>query len=151
AFGCVLYELLTGKQAFQGETLTDTIVTVLEHEPDWQALAPTTPTAVRTLLRRCLQKDKDRRFRDNGDARIEIEEALAETSAPMHDSPETKATARASKRRVILAGLTCVIVAGLVILAGLNLKPSPAPLAVSRFAITLPAGQQFGDLQFPLL
>jgi serine/threonine protein kinase len=62
AFGCILYELLTGRQAFHKETLTDTIVAVLEREPDWQALAPTTPTAVRALLRRCLQKDKDRRF-----------------------------------------------------------------------------------------
>src|SRR5262249_32945377 len=137
AFGCVLYELLTGKQAFHKETLTDTIVAVLEREPDWQALDPTTPTAVRALLRRCLQKDKDRRFRDIGDARIEIEEALTETSAPTHDFPETKSTdvskggSGVRQRRVILAGLTCVIVAGLVILASLNLKPSPVPLAVS--------------------
>jgi Tol biopolymer transport system component len=130
AFGCVLYELLTGRQAFHKETISDTIVAVLEREPDWQALAPTTPTAVRTLLRRCLQKDKDRRFRDIGDARIEIEEALAETKAPTHEFPETKATARVVKsgsggrqRRVILAGLTCVIVAGLIILASLNLNP----------------------------
>jgi serine/threonine-protein kinase len=159
AFGCVLYEMLTGRQTFQKETFTDTIVAVLEREPDWQALAPTTPTAVRALLRRCLQKDKDRRFRDIGDARIEIEEALTETSAPTHDLSQTKATARVSKggssvrqRRVILAGLICVIVVvGLLILAGLNLKPSLVPLAVSRFTITLPAGQQFGDLQFPLL
>jgi serine/threonine-protein kinase len=157
AFGCVLYELLTGRQAFHKETFTDTIVAVLEREPDWQALAPTTPTAVRALLRRCLQKDKDRRFRDIGDARIEIEEALTETSAPTHELSETKATAGVSKggssvrqRRVIL-GLICVIVVvGLLILAGLNLKRSPVPLAVSRFTITLPAGQQL-DLQFPLL
>src|SRR5437867_7446394 len=77
AFGCVLYELLTGKHAFQRETLTDTIAAVLEREPDWQALPPSTPAAVRDLLRRCLQKDKDRRLRDIGDARIEIEEALS--------------------------------------------------------------------------
>jgi serine/threonine-protein kinase len=158
AFGCVLYELLTGRQTFHKATFTDTIVAVLEREPDWQALAPTTPTAVRALLQRCLQKDKDRRFRDIGDARIEIEEALSETSAPTHDLSETKATARVSKggssvrqRRVILAGVICVIVVvGLLILAGLNLKRSPVPLAVSRFTITLPAGQQL-DLQFPLL
>src|SRR5215813_8401491 len=151
AFGCVLFELLTGKQAFHKETFTDTIVAVLEREPDWQAMAPTTPTAVRALLRRCLQKDKDRRFRDIGDARIEIEEALTETSAPTHDFPETKSTdvskggSGVRQRRVILAGLTCVIVAGLIILASLNLKPSPVPLAVSRVTITLPAGQEFGD------
>src|SRR5215813_13082639 len=129
AFGCVLYELMTGKQAFHKETLTDTIVAVLEQEPDWQALAPTSPTAVRALVRRCLQREKDRRFRDIGDARIEIEEALAETKAATHDFPETKATTDVSKGRrsvrqrwVILAGLACVIVPGLVILASLNLK-----------------------------
>jgi serine/threonine-protein kinase len=162
AFGCVLYELLTGKQAFHKETFTDTLVAVLEQEPDWQALAPTTPTSVRALVRRCLEKDKDRRFRDIGDVRIQIEEALAEPKAPTHDLSETKATASVStsvskggrglaQRWVILAGLTCVIVAGLVILARLNLKPSPVPLAISRFTITLPAGQQFGNLEFPLL
>jgi serine/threonine-protein kinase len=158
AFGCVLYELLAGKQAFHKETITDTIVAVLEQEPDWQALAPTTPTAVQALLRRCLQKDRDRRFRDIGDARIEIEDALAETKASTHDFPETKATANVSKRGsgvrqkwLIWAGLACVILAGLVILASLNLKPSIMPPAVSRFTITLPAGQHFGDLQLPLL
>src|SRR5215831_2089500 len=158
AFGCVLYELLTGKQAFHKETLTDTLVAVLEQEPDWQALASTTPTALRALVRRCLQKDKDRRFRDIGDARIEIEEALAETKAATHDFPETKATTDVSKGRrsvrqrwVILAGLACVIVPGLAMLTSLNLTRAPVPLAVSRFTITLPAGQPFGDLQFTLL
>jgi len=61
AFGCVLYELLAGKPAFPGETLSDTIAAVLEREPDWQALPTTTPDRVRGLLRRCLEKD--RRFR----------------------------------------------------------------------------------------
>src|SRR2546425_518160 len=81
AFGCVLYELLTGRHAFQRDTLTDTIAAVLEREPDWQALAPAMPAAVRDLLRRCLQKDKDRRLRDIGDARIEIEEILSAAPA----------------------------------------------------------------------
>src|SRR5215470_3648839 len=158
AFGCVLYELLTGKQAFHGETLTDTIVAVLEQEPDWQALAPTTPTAVRALLRRCLQKDKDRRFRDIGDVRIEIEDALTAATSHTHDLSETKATAGVSKggssvrqRLVVLAGLICVIVPGLAILTSLNLTRAPVPQAVSRFTITLPAGQHFRELHFPLL
>jgi serine/threonine protein kinase len=76
AFGCVLYELLTGKQAFNGEDITDILAAVVRAEPDWQALPAGTPVQVRALLRRCLQKDKTLRLRDAGDARIEIQEAL---------------------------------------------------------------------------
>ena len=77
AFGCVLYELLTGKQAFYGEDITEILAAVVRAEPDWQALSAATPLKVRDLLRRCLQKDKILRMRDAGDARIEIHEALA--------------------------------------------------------------------------
>src|SRR6267143_4199831 len=77
AFGCVLYERLTGKQTFHGEEVTDILAAVVVAEQDWQALPATTPPAVRNLLRRCLQKDAKKRLRDAGDARIEIEEALS--------------------------------------------------------------------------
>src|SRR5271169_180969 len=76
AFGCVLYELLTGKQTFHGEDVTDILAAVVRAEPNWQALPAATPMQVRDLLRRCLQKDKTQRLRDAGDARIEIQEAL---------------------------------------------------------------------------
>jgi eukaryotic-like serine/threonine-protein kinase len=82
AFGCVLYELLTTKCAFRGATLQDTLAAVLEREPDWQALPPSTPEKIRNLLRRCLQKDPQRRLQDLGDARIEIEEAPAAQPQP---------------------------------------------------------------------
>jgi serine/threonine protein kinase/Flp pilus assembly protein TadD len=75
AFGCLLYELLTGKRAFPGETLEDTITAVLKREPKWQALPAKTPTQVRELLRRCLQKDAGRRLPNVGDARRTIEKA----------------------------------------------------------------------------
>ena len=65
AFGCLLYELLTGRRAFPGETLQDTIAAVLEREPNWQALPAKTPARVRDLLRQCLQKDPGRRLRNN--------------------------------------------------------------------------------------
>jgi eukaryotic-like serine/threonine-protein kinase len=77
AFGCVLYELLTGRQAFRGDTLSDMIAAVLEREPDWQALPSATPAKIRDLLRHCLQKDAQRRLRDLGDARMQIDEAPA--------------------------------------------------------------------------
>ena len=74
AFGCLLYELLTGQRAFSGESSEDTIAAVLEREPDWQALPAKTPAKVRELLRRCLQKDPGRRLQNIADARRTIEE-----------------------------------------------------------------------------
>ena len=80
AFGCVLYEALTGRRAFAGETVTDIITAVVKNEPDWSALPSDTPAHIRTLLVRCLQKDPRRRLRDIGDARLEIEEPIAHAS-----------------------------------------------------------------------
>ncbi len=72
AFGCVLYEMLTGRVTFAGKTVSDSIAKILERDPDWSALPPTTPPAIRRLLLRCLTKDPKQRLRDIGDARIEI-------------------------------------------------------------------------------
>jgi serine/threonine protein kinase len=64
AFGCVLYEMLTGARPFGGEDVTDTIAAVVRADPDWSKLPPNTPTAIRRLLRRCLEKDRTRRLPD---------------------------------------------------------------------------------------
>ncbi|HMK92717.1 MAG TPA: serine/threonine-protein kinase, partial [Thermoleophilia bacterium] len=77
AFGCVLYDMLTGRSAFGAKTTTDTLAAVVRAEPDWAGLPPSTPAPIRTLLRRCLAKDATSRLHDIADARIEIEEALA--------------------------------------------------------------------------
>jgi Tol biopolymer transport system component len=82
AFGCVVYELLTGRLAFPGETVSDTIAAILGREPDWAALPATTPPPVARLLRRGLEKDPKRRLRDIGDARAELEDALEGGKAP---------------------------------------------------------------------
>jgi len=90
AFGCVLYEMLTGRVAFAGETVSDTIGKILEREPDWSALPAATPPAIRRLLRRCLAKDPKQRLRDIGDVRIEIDgigEVLPGDSDVMVASP----------------------------------------------------------------
>ena len=76
AFGCVLYQMLTGRPAFAGETSPDTAAAVLQQEPDWALLPAQTPASITRLIRRCLEKDPKRRLRDIGDARLEIEEAL---------------------------------------------------------------------------
>ena len=81
AFGCVLYEMLSGRIAFQRATTSETIAAVLECEPDFATLSPGTPASIRGLLRRCLQKDPRQRLRDMGDARLEITEALARPHA----------------------------------------------------------------------
>jgi len=84
AFGCVLYEMLTGKRAFDGDDVSDTLASVLKGQPDWTALPAQTPTAIRRLLRRTLEKDSRRRLSDMADARLEIEETpeLAGADAP---------------------------------------------------------------------
>ena len=82
AFGCCLYEALTGRMVFQGDTLSDTIAGILERDPNWKALPESTTPGVRVVLRRCLQKDANRRLHDIADARIEMEEALTEPPEP---------------------------------------------------------------------
>ncbi len=81
AFGCVLYEMLAGQRAFEGETVTDTLAAVVRAEPDWAALPATTPARIQNLLRRCLTKDPKQRLRDIGEARIAIEETLSGTDS----------------------------------------------------------------------
>ena len=81
AFGCVLYEMLTGRSPFQGETVTDVIAAVVKNDPDWSALPVSTPASVRRTLRRCLRKDPRERLRDIADARLDIVEADATESA----------------------------------------------------------------------
>ena len=85
AFGCVLYEMLTARAACAGETMSDTLVAILEREPDWTALPLPTPPGLRRLLRRCLDKDVKRRMRDIGDARVELEDAQG-PDLPIADS-----------------------------------------------------------------
>jgi hypothetical protein len=143
AFACVLYELLSGQQAFQGDTVTEILAAVLRGEPDWSALPATTSTTARALLRRCLQKDKALRLRDAGDASIEIQEAL---TAPSVSPTGTGPATRGWKHPVVL-GLAVLVGAVVAALAIWTLKPTTPPPSrpVIRFTITLPPGQQLAD------
>lgn len=82
AFGCVLYEKLTGRTAFSAETVTDTLAAVIRAEPDWSQLPAATPIRVRVLLQRCLRKDAKQRLQAIGDARISLDEVLAGAPEP---------------------------------------------------------------------
>src|SRR5262245_49652468 len=93
AFGCVFYEMLTGKRPFGGDDVTETVAALIRAEPDWTALPAATPAAVHELLRRCLQKDSRQRLRDIGDARIEV------GSVVVHSDANTVRTTTTSARR----------------------------------------------------
>jgi Tol biopolymer transport system component len=120
AFGCVLYEMLTARPLFSGETTSDTIAAILEREPDWGALPAHTPANVRRLLTRCLEKDPRRRLRDIGDARLEIEEVLGAALSPALATPHRadplrpKAVRRARLVWWAAAGAGLLIIAGAV-------------------------------------
>jgi serine/threonine protein kinase/Tol biopolymer transport system component len=107
AFGAVLYELLTGEQAFHGEDVAGILAAVLRVEPDWSCLPETTPLAIRHLLRRCLCKDRRQRFQDATDVRIEIEDAIA---APK-DSGTTQAAPTPTSKLLLAVAATLAIVA----------------------------------------
>lgn len=87
SFGCVFFQMLSGKVLFAEHTVTDTLSAILTKEPDWSHLPSTTPQRLRQLLRRCLQKDARKRLQSIGDARIEIEECIASK-----DATETEST-----------------------------------------------------------
>lgn len=149
AFGCVLYEMLTGKRPFRGESVTDTLAAVLRADPDWSLLPPATPARVRVLLQRCLQKDPKQRLRDIGDARISIDEILS-GAAPEAGSLATPGEAHASRRQMIVWSVASLIAAAVVGLAAWNLKPARSPeLPVTRTVIDLPPGDQLAALDYP--
>ncbi len=94
AFSIVLYEMLAGRAAFAGETVTDIIAAVVTREPEWTALPPATPASIRRLLARCLEKNPKRRVRDIGDVRFEIEETLARGSSDARAAESVSGPAR---------------------------------------------------------
>lgn len=135
AFGCVLFEMLTGRRAFDGATVSDCVAAVLGQEPDWTALPSTMPAALMKVLRRCLQKDINKRLQDIGDVRIEMEEALTGSSEPA-------VPATGSKRRSGLIAAAGVALGGAIVAAVLlGVTRQRALLPVTKFSIALPAGE----------
>ena len=134
AFGCVLFECLTGRMAFPGEDVSDVLASVLKSEPDWSSLPANLHPRLRPLLQRCLQKDPQKRYRDIGDVRIDMEEI----TDPSLIAPAEKAQATRWPSKLFW-------VAGLALLAStaaaawlLKPTPAPAPRPVLRFVHELP-------------
>ena len=146
SFGCVLYECLTRRQLFSGETVSDMIAKILEREPDWSVLPSDTPAKVRDLLRRCLDKDAKQRLRDIGEARIELSEALGVRTSSGGISSGSGAVAaptRGGGARPVtvawVAALTAIVTAVTTVLVHGCLR-QPSLWAPTRFAITAPPG-----------
>jgi serine/threonine-protein kinase len=133
AFGVVLFEMLSGRRAFEGETISDVLAKVIEREPDWSTLPAATPPRLRTLLRRCVKKDPKARLRDIGEARVQIEELLS--GAPEDAGVPAIPQARSLWRRALPWASTGALAAGLAAVLVLwapwrNASP-PAPLRLS--------------------
>ena len=132
AFGCIVYEMLTGCTAFAGETLSDTIAAILDREPNWRALPPQTPTTVRRLLQRCLEKDANRRLRDIGDAGLELEGYAIGPPAP-----EAKDGRGAGENTVVACGTGLAAVVGILALVASSLVSPGAPALTEQDTIVL--------------
>jgi len=143
AFGCVLFEMLTGTRAFEGEDVSDTLAAVLRGEPDWNALPATTPAPIGKLLRGCLEKDRKERVPDIAVARLDIKEALATPAGSILAAAARVVAPPPLWKRAIPIAATALLVAALTSVAWWSLKPSVPPPIVTRFSFPLPQGQAF--------
>jgi serine/threonine protein kinase len=133
AFGCVLYEMLTGRRAFDGEDVADVLAKILQREPDYTLVDRTAPPSVRRLLRRCLEKDRKRRLADMADARFELDEPP--TASPLVASRGRWGIAAAVGLAALVGASSAFLVAG---------RSSSSPPAESiRFQLTLPTSMNF--------
>ena len=154
SFGCVLYEMLTDRRAFAGETVSDTIATVLAREPDWMALPKTVPSTIRRLLQRCLEKDMKRRLHDIADARIEIEDVLRAPDVSHLETAVTAEARRAPPRTIGALAATALVFLVLGAAAGVKwwgVRVTSPGLSLTRLMISLPAGHAIEKGRFPPL
>ena len=140
AFGCVLYEMLTGRQAFPNEeTVSDTLAAILKGEPDWKALPAGTPPKICALLERCLRKDPHRRLPDIAEARIEIEEAHSEPALGFPHAPTVS-----SRRRYVWPAVALVsLITATSLAIWIFVSPEPEQRIV-RFDVFAPDGTAIG-------
>jgi eukaryotic-like serine/threonine-protein kinase len=140
AFGCVLFEMLAGRRAFDGETLTDTFARILDHEPDWAALPAETPASIRRLLERCLRKDPRKRLHDIADALIEIDDGTQPFDADAAiAAPVATRWGREPLAWIVAAALALAL--GVMALNGRGVRAVPPELV--EFPIAAPDGSPF--------
>ena len=137
AFGCVLYEILTAKPAFTGETVTEILARILEREPDFDLLRDNIPPRVREICRRCLEKDLRRRFQDIGDVRYEIEAVLA-GGKPSDIAAPPASGARPARLHRVWTALLAFIALTLAIPATLYFRGTPNETPETRLDVTTP-------------
>jgi Tol biopolymer transport system component len=158
AFGCVLFEMLTGRRAFEGETVSDTLAAILRGAPDWAALPEQTPGRIKELLRRCLRREAKQRLHDIADARLDLEELGAagasgtfafeeETASPSPTvaSAERAKRERGSKKSLFLAwgiAAACAAAAGAL---ALRARAPRRDAPVLQFEVRPPEGTSFGN------
>jgi len=143
AFGCVFYEMLAGRRAFHGEGLSDTLALVLRGDPEWSALPKDVPPGVRTLVQRCLTRDRKSRVPEIAAARFLLDDALARPAADATIPPATPAGRARERAWMAVAILTAS--AALSVAALMRFRPAPIPPGVVQFTIPPPAGERFSQ------
>src|SRR5215831_3936415 len=143
SFGCVLYETLVGRRAFEGETVSDVMVAVLSKEPDWDALPKNLPARVRDTVRRCLQKDPERRLHDIADARLELEDSSSELASGLPAISTQSEALRGGRRWALLAtALASAALGGLLIWLLARPRAANGPPRIGALArMTPPVGR----------
>jgi Tol biopolymer transport system component len=152
AFGCVLYEMLTGRRAFEGDDVSETLAAVLRGEPDWSALPPDVPPALRTLIRRAVQKDPKRRLPDIGVTRLEIDDALATPATEL--SVIVAADPSRAGRRTALRWAAAALAVSAAGLAFVHFSEKPPAMHVINASLLPPGGTEFtftGGVGLPAL
>jgi eukaryotic-like serine/threonine-protein kinase len=124
AFGCIVFEMLTGGRPFKGEDVTDTIAAVIRSDPEWTALRTDVPGSLQRLLRRCLNKDPRQRLRDIGDARLEVADALSQPDRGVPVRPASRG------RTAAMSAITLLLGAALATVVAWNAMRQPAPSPV---------------------